>query len=185
MLHSVGRQPTESAYVEVDDYIAFNFYYPEAAGPPPVYWIAKPSPRQLLEVRLNPETGAIARVTGTLLGIRHETEEPLLLPSLVEGSCVPVCSLEDWSVDDFDFDSRFVRVAEPFDAVLGPDYVSVAFTSAGPAVRYVAADRMRFGLSEGGLVVSFTVVELTRSERERIVWKELGAATDGSRVKPG
>jgi hypothetical protein len=68
MLEVIGFHPVEDTALEIDEYVPLRFRCQDTFDPVPLYWRTGDFHRQLIEIGLNPYSGAVCKITVTGLG---------------------------------------------------------------------------------------------------------------------
>ena len=119
MLRVISSIDVKGCTLEAGDYVPISFRCQEVASPTPLYWRTGDFKNSLIEVGLNQNSGAICRVTITLIGSYSRTriEDAVEATDVHRG--IPICEISDWSGD------RFKDEPFAFTTFIGEDSVSI------------------------------------------------------------
>lgn len=144
MLRIIGSTEVEICTVQVTDYLPISVRCAEVASLTPLYWRTGDFKKSLLEIGLNQNTGAICKVTVTLIGnYLKETVEDFPEASILQG-CLPICDITGWPGD------RFKDELFAFTTLIGEDSVSIWVAPEEPLSTIYEFGQIRFATDREG-----------------------------------
>lgn len=168
MLTVIGFQPTEHVVYEGDDFVPLKFSFPDTIHALPLYWRTGDFKRQLLEIGLEPNSGAICKITVTGIGELSDTADVIPAESTSIATGVPICDISRWDAEATEYADRFRDEVRPFTVFLRSHNVMIAFGSSVSAERVCSVGSVEFGLRDDVLsYISFS--DLSSQSIERIL----------------
>jgi hypothetical protein len=101
MLRVISSTQVTDCTLQLEDYLPISFRCADAASPIPLYWRTGDFKKSLLEIGLNQNTGAICKVTVTLIGSYSRTEIDDSTEVTTVHAGLPICDVSDWPKDRF------------------------------------------------------------------------------------
>lgn len=168
MLKVLKSMPVQDYSLTMDSYVPFKFRSFETQASVPFYWRVGDFKKSLIEVGLNPESGAVGSITVTCYGgntrveATWQSEHPGV--EVVDG--LPVCDIQDWSPKE-QYADRFIDETNPFQAVIGLDFVSFRLLSDKQVTRVYVVGQLCIGVDENGHVCELAFRNLSKAEIEQ------------------
>lgn len=163
MLRVQGSISVKGCRLQIDDYVPLSFRCPSAMSGLPLYWRSGDFERSLIEVGLNRQSGAICKVTATLIDALTliPTQNTIDWNDTVEG--LPVCEIADWSADGY------MDEPAPLITLIGTNYVSIWVAPETKLnAKFVAGD-VQFGVDDQGFLRLLTFKVDSERDIERII----------------
>ena len=126
MLRIIGSTEVNNCTLQVEDYLPISVRCAEIASLTPLYWRTGDFKKSLLEISMNQNTGAICKVTVTLVGNYSRTELEGFRDAIAVESRLPVCDISEGPND------RFKDEPFTFTTLVGEDSVSIWLTPMAP-----------------------------------------------------
>ena len=138
MIRIVGSTEVDNCTFQVSDYGPISVRCAEAISLTSLYWRTGDFKKSLLEIGLNQSTGAICKVTVTLIGnYLKKTVEDFGEASFLRG-CLPICDISGWPSD------RFKDESFAFTTLIGEDTVSIWVAPEAPISTIYQCGQIRF-----------------------------------------
>lgn len=167
MLRVTSFAETQIAIVAVDNYIPIQARFPDVTDPVPLYWRTGDLKRQLIEVCLNPATGAVCRITVVMLGSEVRFNEPDVAESVRRVAGVPICDISRWPPDALNSEDRLRDEVARAEVGVGKNSLTLRFNP-GPEAALYSAGSVQFGVSEDGELTLIHFAGLTAEEIDTI-----------------
>lgn len=165
MLKVLNSISVQDYSLVIDDYVPFKFRSFETQTSVPYYWRVGDFKKSLIEVGLNPQTGAIGSITVTCYEGSTRTEITWQSEHLgIEASDgLPVCDIHAWSHTEQNA-GRFIDETNPFETVVGQDFVSFLLMPKKKATRLYVVGQLCIGVDENGCVCELAFRNLSKAE---------------------
>ena len=163
MLRVISSTDVKDCTLQAGDYIPISFRCAEVASPTPLYWRTGDFKKSLIEVGLNQNTGAIGKVTVTLIGsyLRTRVEDSGGATNVQHG--LPTCEISDWPID------RFKDEPFTFATLIGEDSVSIWVAPEAPLKTIYEVGRVCFVTDNEGNLRLLQFKDLKRSTLDEII----------------
>lgn len=167
MLTVKGSIQVENADLEIDDYVPFVFRNRDNQTSVPLYWRTGDFKSSLLEIGINPETGAIATVKVPFFGIYEASSTPWKEPTARLAKGLPLCGLEIWSKSD-EFKDKFKDEAFAINAIIGPDFASFWLSAEVELDSFYICSQLCIGVDKEKVIRKIDFIDLSGADIERI-----------------
>jgi hypothetical protein len=172
MLKVVGSVPQQSYKLEIDDYVPISFRFYEMKTGVPLYWRTGNFKTSLIEVGLNPASGAIYRITVTSFkdAIMTSNSWEKSTSKIIEG--IPLCDLHLWEGVE-QFSDRFKGEPFSFLTIVGRDFVSFWLAPECNLVSQYLAGSLCIGVDGDNMIRNIAFLNLTNQEISRILRNQI------------
>ena len=162
MLRITGVTEVANCTLEIDDYIPISVRCAEVSSLTPLYWRTGDFKRSLLEIGLNQSTGAICKVTVTLIGRYLKAKaEDFAEAAVVRG--LPICDISEWPSD------RFKDESFTFPTFVGEDSLSIWVAPQAPLSRIYEVSQIRFAADDEGYLRLMQFTDINQADLERVM----------------
>jgi len=144
MLRIIGSTEVENCTLEVSDYVPISFRCAEVISLSPLYWRTGDFKKSLLEIGLNQNTGAICKVTVTLIANYLKKTVGDFSEASIHRACLPICDISGWPSD------RFRDESFAFTALIAEDSVSIWVAPEAPIGTIYEFSQIRFAADGQG-----------------------------------
>lgn len=161
MLRVITSTEVNDCTLQVED-LPISFHCAEVASRTPFYWRTGDFKKSLLEIGLNQNTGAICKVTVTLIGSHYKMEVEDSTTTIAHDS-LPICDVSEWPKDKFK-DEPF-----GFSTLIGEDSVSIWIAPEAPLKMTYEIGRVGFAADREGYLRLLRFKDLSRFELDRVM----------------
>ncbi len=168
MLQIIDSLLPKTCSLEIDDYATIVFKCRDTHSSMPIYWRTGNFKKSLIEVGMNPDTGAICciKIPGIENAQKSEVQWEPGTKNLIEG--IPICNVKDWVTDD-NFSNRFRDELFDFKTVIGMDFVSFLLAPIVEAHSIYQVGQLCIGVDKSRTICKIEFNRLSKIEIERIV----------------
>lgn len=150
---------------QTDPYIPISYEMESKDIYPPLYWFAKTSSDNKLEVKLNQHTGVIEAIIVINRCNMRRVDKLIEGVQVIEG--VPLCDISRWPVDDFNLDNyglRFIDECYEFQTLIGQEFVRVELVPASEIATIYVAGKLRCLVDNDNNLCAFEFINLSAEE---------------------
>ncbi len=163
MLRIVGSAEVDNCTLQVSDYVPISVRCVELTSSTPLYWRTGDFKRSLLDIGLNQNTGAICKVTVTLIAnYFKKTIEDLGEASILRG-CLPICDISSWPSD------RFKDESFAFTTLIGENSVSIWMAPEAPLSAIYECGQIRFAADGAGYLRLMQFNDVNESDIDQVI----------------
>jgi hypothetical protein len=168
MLQVISSMPSKGCTLEIDDYVPFVFRCENTHSSTPLYWRTGDFKSSLIEIGLNPNSGAICCIKIPFFEKKpHKIDSNWTKPTrnLTEG--IPVCNIQKWPSSE-NFSDSFRDNPLPLTITVGIDFITFYLETETKVHSFYIAGQLCIGVDEKQRILQITFVAISEKDLNRI-----------------
>jgi hypothetical protein len=168
VLKVIGSHDPKQSLLEIDGYNPFRFYCRDNPHFVPFYWRTGDFEHSLMEIGINPDNGALAKIVVTFCDDYTKHQMSWNRPSEPITHGVPIFDLDPWPRTN-DFKDNFRDESYPFKAIIGKDFASYWVQGETKIQSYYIYDKLCIGVDIENSVRKIEFMNLSEADIQNVI----------------